>query len=475
MIWLKHIINSFCFCFLIFQLSFCEKGQWVFSIKDSVYSENVLIDFYGKSSWVGGSSQQKSKMVEDFLVREGAFLTAREKKLNLSPSFVEKIYTKKRQLLVNYVYQLEVAQLGLDSLRFSQGLEYLKKDLLVHHLLFGYSGSALRVPVERTKEDSYSLCVSILDTITFSSLPSLAVSFSDDGSAKRNSGRLGWLSWGSTVPSFEAAVFSGKEGDFIGPIETNFGYHIAYIEKERKSDYANMSEEDFLDALLLKSSVREVNKLKTLSASYDSLELARTGVVFNDSLILKMYNSFNGLKRVNKNDILSVLKNLDGGVVCSFDGDAIGLDWFIDRLSFYEPSNRPNIQDLNSFYSIFKTLLLQELAYLKGIQKKLNKKSAFIKQVLSYEKDLLYTMYFKNLVNNVSFPDSTSIKDYYQKNLTSKYTTPESLVLQEIRVNKEALADSILNLYIDGREFSSLVKDFSLDYSIEKRGAHWAS
>jgi len=35
------------------------------------------------------------------------------------------------------------------------------------------------------------------------------------------------------VPAFEQAVFSAKEGEIIGPVETEFGYHVIYKKGER--------------------------------------------------------------------------------------------------------------------------------------------------------------------------------------------------------------------------------------------------
>ena len=110
----------------------------LFSIQDSVYTESSMYDFYGMASWNRASKEQKNKMVDDFLIREGSYILAKREKLDLLTSFKEKTYNKHRQLLVNYVYQLDVSSMGIDSLRFSRGKKHLKEDLLVHHILFGY-------------------------------------------------------------------------------------------------------------------------------------------------------------------------------------------------------------------------------------------------------------------------------------------------------------------------------------------------
>ena len=50
----------------------------------------------------------------------------------------------------------------------------------------------------------------------------------DPGSAKEG-GDLGWFTKGMMVPSFEEAVFNAKEGDIVGPVESEFGYHVIEV------------------------------------------------------------------------------------------------------------------------------------------------------------------------------------------------------------------------------------------------------
>ena len=158
------MIKSF-FSFFVFYC-FCFGNASLFSIQDSVYKESSMYDFYGMASWNRASKEQKNKMVDDFLIREGAYILGKKDMLDLSASFKEKAYNKHRQLLVNYVYQLDVSSMGMDSSRFDEGKKHLKEDLLVHHILFGHDGSALREPVGRLEEEAYVLCGEVLDTLT---------------------------------------------------------------------------------------------------------------------------------------------------------------------------------------------------------------------------------------------------------------------------------------------------------------------
>ena len=56
----------------------------------------------------------------------------------------------------------------------------------------------------------------------------LAEEFSECPSKKRG-GDLGWFGKGAMVRPFEVAAFSADEGTIVGPVKTEFGYHIIYV------------------------------------------------------------------------------------------------------------------------------------------------------------------------------------------------------------------------------------------------------
>ena len=56
----------------------------------------------------------------------------------------------------------------------------------------------------------------------------LAEQYSECPSKKRG-GDLGWFGKGAMVRPFEVAAFSAQEGDVVGPIKTEFGWHLIYI------------------------------------------------------------------------------------------------------------------------------------------------------------------------------------------------------------------------------------------------------
>jgi parvulin-like peptidyl-prolyl isomerase len=57
----------------------------------------------------------------------------------------------------------------------------------------------------------------------------LAKEYSQDPGSAENGGDLGCLGRGETVPNFEEALFNAKEGEIVGPVQTEFGYHLIEV------------------------------------------------------------------------------------------------------------------------------------------------------------------------------------------------------------------------------------------------------
>jgi parvulin-like peptidyl-prolyl isomerase len=62
------------------------------------------------------------------------------------------------------------------------------------------------------------------------SFASLAAKYSQDPGSARNGGAVGWFTKDRMVPQFAQAVFAGRPGQIVGPVQTQFGLHIIKIE-----------------------------------------------------------------------------------------------------------------------------------------------------------------------------------------------------------------------------------------------------
>jgi len=63
----------------------------------------------------------------------------------------------------------------------------------------------------------------------------------DPGSAEKG-GDLGCLGKGETVPPFEEAAFAAEQGEVVGPVETEFGYHVIEVTEIREEQTQPLDE-----------------------------------------------------------------------------------------------------------------------------------------------------------------------------------------------------------------------------------------
>ena len=70
----------------------------------------------------------------------------------------------------------------------------------------------------------------------------LAREYSQDPGSAEQGGDLGCLGQGETVPSFEEALFNAEQGEVVGPVETEFGYHVIEVTEIREQSTQPLEE-----------------------------------------------------------------------------------------------------------------------------------------------------------------------------------------------------------------------------------------
>jgi peptidyl-prolyl cis-trans isomerase C len=70
----------------------------------------------------------------------------------------------------------------------------------------------------------------------------LAQEFSQDPGSAEQGGDLGCLGRGETVPNFEEAVFNAEQDEIVGPVETEFGYHVIEVTEIQEEATQPLSE-----------------------------------------------------------------------------------------------------------------------------------------------------------------------------------------------------------------------------------------
>ncbi len=75
-----------------------------------------------------------------------------------------------------------------------------------------------------------------------SSFAQVAKKESQDPGSAANGGDLGFFGRGAMVKSFEDAAFAAKKGEIVGPVQSDFGYHIIRVDEIRPSKVKSLAE-----------------------------------------------------------------------------------------------------------------------------------------------------------------------------------------------------------------------------------------
>lgn len=112
------------------------------------------------------------------------------------------------------------------------GVREGEKEVKASHILICYLGSK-NCEQKRSKSEALSLVKELYDKANEKNFSDLAKEHTDDPTGKLSGGDLGYFTAAQMVKPFSDAAFAAKPGDIVGPVESEFGYHVIYKTTER--------------------------------------------------------------------------------------------------------------------------------------------------------------------------------------------------------------------------------------------------
>jgi len=292
-----------------------------------VYLPNYKLQQYIVNSASISSESVKNDFRKRFVDYELEILHITDKVINNS-LFEEKISSKINESVVQEFY--------------SDNLEKYKQQ---ERRILNY----VKWPILSTKNDSLRTKLEAEDIVfrlkNGADFASLANSFSEDPGnfidpSSPRGGRLGWFSNGQMNPEFSKAAFSAKVGDIVGPVLTEFGYHIIRINDEKKGDGKNQINASHI-LLTIKPSdttkdlIYDKARLFSLDAiengfenqaNIENLEILSSNEVVRESVFI---NDNDGPVRSAVN---FAFKNEVGAISDAFDNDDFIFVFYLDSI-----------------------------------------------------------------------------------------------------------------------------------------------
>tara|TARA_A200000113_G_scaffold47189_1_gene38588 strand:- start:322 stop:2172 length:1851 start_codon:yes stop_codon:yes gene_type:complete len=292
-----------------------------------VYLPNYKLQQYIVNSASISSESVKNDFRKRFVDYELEILHITDKVINNS-KFDEKISSKINESVVQKFYSDNLENYKQQEKRF---LRFVKWPIL------STQNDSLR-----TKLEAEDIVFRLKNGADFASL---ANSFSEDPGnfidpSNPSGGRLGWFSDEQMNPEFSRAAFSAEVGDIVGPILTEFGYHIIKI-----NDKNNKDEKNQVNASHILLTIKPGDTTKELiynDARLFSLDAIENGFENQANIEnLEIFSSNEIVKEsvfINENDgpvrsaVNFAFKNEVGAISDAFDNDDFIFVFYLDSI-----------------------------------------------------------------------------------------------------------------------------------------------
>ncbi len=133
--------------------------------------------------------------------------------------------------------------------------------------------------------------------------PMLAMQYSQDPGSGQRGGDLGYFGKGRMVPPFEEAAFGAKVGEIVGPVESQFGFHIIKVEDKRSEElkYSELRLSPTLSTSTKSQLFREAHSMKRQIEEGESIDTlaARLRFSIQESLPFERERPILGSKRLS--------------------------------------------------------------------------------------------------------------------------------------------------------------------------------
>lgn len=219
----------------------------------------------------------KRQFAEDYLRMKMLAAEGMKHGLDKDPDVIRQLNLMRENLVANAQLQRIEKEIAIPEEQLRKEYEANKnqyEQVEAKHILIAFKGSpaAQAGKPELTEEQAKAKAEELKKQIAGgTAFEEVAKKESDDVGSGAQGGSLGEFGRGQMVPEFEKAAFDAKVGEIVGPVRTQFGYHIIKVESHEHTPF------DEVRPVLERNTRQE-----RLQAALDKMK-ADAKVTFNDA------------------------------------------------------------------------------------------------------------------------------------------------------------------------------------------------
>jgi parvulin-like peptidyl-prolyl isomerase len=355
------------------------------------------------------------------------------------PVYIEELKENRVRTILAYLKDQEIyAKITVTEQEIREAFSRVNEKLAARHLF---------AKTEKEANNLYELLKIGVDFGT------LAKQVFTDSVLQNNGGYLGYFTWGDMDPAFEDAAFSLKAGEISKPVKTAYGYSI--IKLEDRISNPLLTESQFQNRKSHLESVIRLRKKDPAEKEYIKSIFDETKLKFNNDILKEILAKLNNKKDIEADNFNTMPQE------CVKYWNRIYSRVEIERKILDLPSyHRNKIISIETLQQAIKGILLNDTLFNIAKSKGYDTVQVVLDRIDKYNMNTFLEHKMKEIVSKAQLPDSV-VFSYYKKNINSFSTEPE-LNLQEILINNEDMANSILKLINEGADFGELAKKYSL-------------
>lgn len=209
-----------------------ERQQFLDSVANTAFVSKTSIQGYLQAS-------EQSREIAVVVITPDTFLP----KVNTTPEMAQAFYDKNpKDFTIPEQVRAEYVELTLEALapgitlsaeevakyyEDNKARYITKEERKASHILINAAKDAKPADKKAAEEKANALFAQIKKSPK--DFAELAKKNSQDPGSGANGGDLGFFSRGMMVPQFDKAVFDGKKDELLGPVLTDYGYHIIRV------------------------------------------------------------------------------------------------------------------------------------------------------------------------------------------------------------------------------------------------------
>jgi len=354
----------------------------------------------------------------------------------------------------------------IDKILVRQGTE-----LKASHILIGFKGT--RRPVERTREEAENLINDILGELNSGAdFGTTAVKYSDDPSAKKNNGDLGYFTWGRMVGPFQEAAWNLAVGEISPPVETMFGYHIIKLEDRREIPNYTPDRSDrniFRMKQTLMRAHADTARVRW-TKHYDKLKVNYNYVLYEDSIkyVSNLITEKSKAEKILPGGFTSEQREI---TFAEYDGGKITLGGLIDRYEDQLVSAFGKFREARALRSDIDRTSMNRLVMIAIKEKGIDELPEVETQIRKFTEDQMNKMVEQKAVTADINPTDDEVKTYFANNPDS-FKKGAEIEIWEVYSTDEKLAEEVAQKAKQGANFENLARKYSEDKAFKTKGGY---